>query len=201
MENVLVKEEEIKIELEEVIEEPINIELINITYHKLNNNWSFWIYTGDVNNWNFDDFIKLYTFDTIEQFWNFYNNLFKIGNFRHFNFYLMRGNNHPFNKNDENINGGVWSIKLTLEESMILWKELILLAIGENLLYKIKDGNNYINNGLSISVKSEKVAVIKIWISNNSFNNIGLLPKNIIAKYNNYLLYKFNNVTKFQRKK
>lgn len=179
-----------------VIDKDMELEVIKCDKLVLNSNWTFWIHTIP-KDWSINSFKSIATFNTVQDFWNIYNNLYRIGNFKHFNFYLMRDNNTPQNKSTENIYGGVWSIKLSLDEALKLWKELMILAIGENLLSIIKtEDGKYINNGLSLSVKSNTVAVIKIWISNNKYNNIGLLPNTIVALYNNYLVYKENNKKK-----
>jgi len=72
-----------------------------------------------------------------------------------------------------------------------IWELLSILLISDEILHK-KTESEYVN-GLSICIKNNSSAIIKIWISNNSNNSIKNLSKKIIDKFGYNIIYKHNN--------
>ena len=79
--------------------------------------------------------------------------------------------------------GGCWSFKKMENESAQLWEDLSVGIVGENL------ENNEDINGLSICLKRQSNSVIKIWNNNSKKNQINLLNKDILNKYDKDILY------------
>ena len=165
-----------------VNEIPNNVSYINKL--KLNNTWYLW-YHHHKNNWKIDGYKKIFKIDTIESFWDLYENFNLIGGIHNKQFFLMRENINPIWEDVHNKKGGSWSFKIPTFKAYDLWKELSIYIIGEMLVNDSMD-----INGLSISTKNEHITVIKIWNKNKSKNNISLLPKSILNRFANNIMYK-----------
>ena len=72
-----------------------------------------------------------------------------------------------------------------------IWELLSILLISDEILHKKTESESV--NGLSICIKNNSSAIIKIWISNNSNNSIKNLSKKIIDKFGYNIIYKHNN--------
>ena len=103
----------------------------------------------------------------------------------------MRKGVTPLWEDEKNKNGGCWSIKVTKDMASNIWELLSILLISEEILNNEQDSNFV--NGLSICVKNNTSAIIKIWISNNSNNSIKNLSKKIRDKFGYNIIYKHNN--------
>ena len=105
--------------------------------HKLQNRWSFFYNNPKANpmlSWE-EKLPKIYTFDTVEDFWSLFNSV--VGPSRlglQADYYLFKEGVRP--SYEENPTGGVWTFNLEkgnkkrLEES---WLHLVLGMIGETL--------------------------------------------------------------------
>ena len=132
--------------------------------HKLKNNWTIWIHDIYNKKWNIESYKKLYTFDTIESFWIFFNN---IDCYDKYMFFLMKNNIRPIWEDKSNIEGGAFSFIVSKNISKKNWLELSMKLIGETLTADNMDDIN----GASYSPKAN-VSIIKIWNKNcrNMFN-------------------------------
>ena len=90
--------------------------------------------------------------------------------------FLMKNNIKPLWEDNENINGGSFSYKLSNKIVISIWKELSFLLIGETL---IKNNSNQVN-GITISQK-KNFCIIKIWLKTCNLTNpkIVTYPKNL----------------------
>jgi hypothetical protein len=157
---------------------------------KFNDTWVLW-YHHSPNNWKLDGYKEIYSINTIQEYWNVFNNLNIIGGITSLHFFLMRKGVTPLWEDPKNKSGGCWSIKVTKDMAPNIWELLSILLITESVL---SDPKSYINvNGLSICIKNNSSAIIKIWISNNSFNSINNLHKKIVDKFGYNIIYKYNS--------
>jgi len=140
------------------------------TIHPLSSSWNLYCHSTSLkNNWEIDSFVKIYTFSTIEEFWNMYNNL----NFAHIlnysDFFLMRNDIVPRWEDSKNINGGAWSNRFKFREGLDAIQEVILSLIGETFFSSSTDTfeTNVEHcqkiNGMSFCLKNTLISV-KIWI-------------------------------------
>ena len=157
---------------------------------KLNDQWVLW-YHHSPNNWKLDGYRQIYTISDIQDFWNIFNNINIIGGITSLHFFLMRKGVTPLWEDPKNKHGGCWSIKVTKDMASNIWELLSILLVTEQVL---NNPDSYENvNGLSICIKNNSSAIIKIWISNNSNNAIKNLSKKIIDKFGYNIIYKHNN--------
>lgn len=139
---------------------------------KLNSSWTFYYHDPNDSNWKLDSYTKIYSFNTIQEFWALYNSIpeMQIGTGM---FFIMRDNIKPIWEDPKNINGGCWSYKISKKDAYKGWVELSIALIGENI---IKDTMSI--NGISISPK-KGFCVIKIWNNKNILSDVKLLSNNI----------------------
>ena len=150
---------------------------------KFKNKWCLWFHELFNNDWSIESYKKLYTFDNIAEFWMLYNNIKSLNNGMYF---LMKNDILPIYEDNDNINGGYWSIKIPNDDSLRIWSELSVELVRGNL-----DKKNIVS-GLTISYK-KKFYIIKIWIKDKKHNNLSNLDLSYInikkkeILYNNFL--------------
>ena len=127
--------------------------------YMLQSKWTIWGHKISDNDWSIESYKMIYQFQTIEDFWVFFNN---IRQFKDFMLFIMRGDIYPIYEDKMCENGGYYSYVVPssqLRDSLLM---LITKMIGETItdteLY-----NQVI--GMSVSPKGSK-AVIKIWNKN-----------------------------------
>jgi hypothetical protein len=141
--------------------------------HKLKSDWTLYFHNPELNDWGNESYIKIYKFDTIEQFWALMNKIPQL----HLStgmYFLMRGDIKPVWEDELNKNGGCWSYKVSKKDASLAYKELLVATISENICPK----EPQIINGASISPK-KGFCIIKIWNNDNKKTSKGLLEKNI----------------------
>ena len=152
---------------------------------KLNSKWDLWFHNLSNPDWSINGYTKIYTLETIEEFWEI-NMRMNINIIQNGMFFLMKEGIQPLWEHDTNINGGCWSYKISKKECYISWVELIMSICGETLL---ENKYNNIINGVSISPK-KNFCIIKIWTNNNENTSNSLLSKNIYNLNVSQCLYK-----------
>lgn len=150
---------------------------------KFKNKWNIWFHhTKD--DWSINGYRKIYTIETISDFWKLYNNWDKLGGINSKHFFIMKNNITPMWEDEENKNGGCWSFKIQEKESPQLWEELSLYLVSETIS-KINDDIQ----GLSICLKKNNHSIIKIWNKDTKNNNNKNINDEIINKYQNDIIY------------
>tara|TARA_B100001564_G_C20669611_1_gene685508 strand:- start:3335 stop:3856 length:522 start_codon:yes stop_codon:yes gene_type:complete len=157
----------------------INIRKLKAYKHKFKDPWTLWYHKIFDNEWTINSYKKLYTFNNIAEFWQLYNNHIYLSNGM---FFLMQNDILPIYEDENNINGGYWSLKVTNDNVSKIWLYLSLDLIGGKLDKK------KIVSGLSISYK-KKFYIIKIWIKNKNFNDIRYLDLEDIDINKDDMLY------------
>ena len=163
----------------------INIKIKKIKAFKLKCNDSYTLYYHNVNdnNWSYESYKKIFTFDNIAQFWILYNHHTNLYNGMYF---LMKNEIKPLYEDKYNKKGGYWSIKIYEQDVNKIWLNLLLDLVGNNLSKK------NIVNGLSIVYK-KKFFIIKIWIKNNKYNSLDYLNITLNNKKYKMIYNKFFN--------
>lgn len=122
--------------------------------HPLNTGWVLWYHTFESNDWSLKGYEKLYTFNTIEDFWFLYN---YDGNYSNGMYYLMRKGIPPIWDAPETINGGAWTFRIDYKVFWDFWQSLSMLCIGETIC---TDSTHII--GISYSPKG-KFFICRVW--------------------------------------
>ncbi|XP_064486897.1 eukaryotic translation initiation factor 4E type 3-like [Ornithodoros turicata] len=147
-------------------EEPLNINEYDDSIRvPLKTPWTFWVdktesrgvsaaqYRANLN--------KIYTVDTVQGFWQVYNNIPDVAELKlRFTYHMMRGERQPLWEDECNKRGGTWRIRCSKAHSPEVWKELLLAAIGEQLEGAMMPGDEVC--GVSVCVR-EKDDVLQIW--------------------------------------
>lgn len=157
---------------------------------KLPNKWILWIHNKK-NNWHITSFKKIYEFETVEDFWSFFNNMDSFIGLFESHLFFMKENIEPIWENEYNLNGGCFSFKKPINEWIKLFTELCELIMSGNF-------ENYETiNGISISYKKNNNMVIKIWNNDSKFNNLNNINKEILEKYGIDIIY-ISHITNHQ---
>jgi len=151
---------------------------------KLKNSWNIW-YHHILNDWTITGYNKIYTINTIKDFWDFYNNINLIEELNNLHLYFMRENVTPIWEDENNNKGGAWSILVNPDHAFELWEKLAVDLVSD----KIFDNNI---NGISINQKNN-IFIIKIWNNNKNKKNNIILP-NYLNCYGN-IIYKPHKCT------
>jgi hypothetical protein len=146
------------------------------------NNYNMYFHKVNDSNWDINSYIKINQIEKMDDLLYLFN---KIKNYTSGMFFIMKDDIKPIYEDKRNINGGVWTFKLSKKYCNVFWKEICLLFCKNELTNKKEDGE--IINGLSISPKINNI-ILKIWIS--KAKNINILKKNIKNLYVKDALYR-----------
>ncbi|RGB31826.1 translation initiation factor eIF 4e-like domain-containing protein [Rhizophagus diaphanus] len=104
------------------------------------------------------------TVNTVQSFWSVYNNI--IGpdqlQFRS-SLHFMKSGIRPVWEDPHNENGGAWSFRVNKSESKIVWRELLMLLIGEQFEDVVSKDDDIF--GLSVSTRFN-ADIFTIWNKN-----------------------------------
>jgi len=150
---------------------------------KLPRQWCLW-YHQDKDNWKINGFKNIYTIETIQNFWQLYNNWDKLGGINQKHYFLMQKDISPIWEDDNNKKGGCWSYKVHENQSQELWDDLSTYLVTEKLSSKQND-----ITGLSICLKKNNYSVVKIWNRNSKENSLALLNEVILKKWGMDIIY------------
>jgi hypothetical protein len=151
---------------------------------KLKDSWNLW-YHHILNDWTLSGYKKIYTINTIKDFWDIYNNINLIEELNNLHLYFMRDNVTPIWEDNNNKNGGVWSILVNIDHAFELWEKLSVDLVSQTIF-----DNNI--NGISINQKNN-IFIIKIWNNNKNLKNNTTLPS-YLNDYGN-IIYKPHKCT------
>ena len=137
---------------------------MNIENFNLESKWTLWFHKVNDNNWSLESYSKVLDINT------YYDLLFilkELDNITSGMFFLMKEDIIPIFEDENNINGGYWSLRITKKEAFDFWQKIVYYLVMDNItvdpFYKNKI------NGVSISPKINN-CIFKIW--NNNYNEI-----------------------------
>lgn len=132
--------------------------------HQLNSAWSIYHHTFSNNDWTIASYDKLCTVTTIEEYWQFMNNLPNLTNGMLF---IMRGDIHPMWEDPQNKSGGAWTLFISNNQLESYLINISAYMVCEKLLTSKNDDIN----GLSITPKQKSYS-IKIWNKTSEYASI-----------------------------
>lgn len=131
---------------------------------KLKHKWILWFHKVNDNNWSIESYLKVYE---IEMYNDILYILKKIENITSGMFFIMKDGIIPIFEDENNINGGYWSLRVTKKDAFEYWEKILYYMCIEKLT--INDTNENRINGISVSPKINN-CIFKIW--NNNYNEM-----------------------------
>ena len=155
--------------------------------HKISNNWTIWFHKIDDKRWTLDSYENIAEINSIESYIYYYK---EIKTFVHGMFFVMKENIPPLWEDENNINGGIITYKLSKSNSDKTWKDLTSALIGGTLT-----DNMDLINGISISPKINN-CIIKIWVNKSNMLTKIKFNENLDFIHTNIPIFKtFNNTS------
>ncbi|XP_021899599.1 eukaryotic translation initiation factor [Carica papaya] len=129
--------------------------------HKLDKKWTFWFDNQSKKHgaaWG-SSLRKVFTFDTVEEFWSLYENIFKPSKLlSNADFHLFKAGVEPKWEDPECANGGKWTVICSRKAILdIMWLETLMALIGEQF-----DEADEIC-GVVASVRQQRQDKISLW--------------------------------------
>lgn len=154
--------------------------------HPLNDKWVLWFHDPNDTNWDFSSYLNIYDINSIETFWDVFNNINK-SNVENGMFFIMREGIKPLWEDDKNKEGGCWSFKILKKNIFDSWLDVCVNCVNETLVKNINDAN--LITGISISPK-KSFCIIKIWNNDKNKNSKDLINDNLLNLNIKESLYK-----------
>lgn len=151
------------------------------------NEWTIWIY-DKANDWSRDNLKKVKSIKTIDDFIKLDKNLRNnCQNILNKHIFIMKNEILPLWEEKENINGGCWTFKSSIYDSLDHFLHIFLLLITNNFLSN--ELNNDIN-GITYCPKNNNICIIQVW--NNNFEKLSNIKHHFYIRetYQYNIIYK-----------
>ena len=124
---------------------------------KTRHRWTMWYHSVKDNNWTQDSYKKIYTINNLGDYEIFKDSIKRI-HLQNCMIFIMKEDILPIWEDPENLDGASLSFKITGNEIVDEWTDIILNVITEDIYLT---GEHNIN-GVSISPKKE-FNIVKLW--------------------------------------
>ena len=152
----------------------------------MSNNVTLWFHKVNDNNWGIESYEKVIDINSLDDFLYTYK---KINNFTSGMFFLMKDGVKPVYEDKHNINGGIFTFKISKKLCKNFWLELSYLFMMGQLT---KDEKNYkFLTGMSISPKTNN-CIVKIWTNKFSGLSVNILKDDIENLYLDEAMFRKN---------
>lgn len=154
------------------------------------NTWQMY-YHYDTQNWTSASFKRLATISTVGEYWAAVDALAKNSQLQAEHLFFMREGIEPIWEHKANHNGGCWSIKVDLRDSLTVLAKILALVMGETSMIS-PDGTNLSHciTGVSFCSKNSFNAIIQLWNSDRSLNKTSLLNSEITEPFMAEIIYR-----------
>lgn len=148
-----------------------------------NNKWCLW-YHYDTSSWSKNSFKSLMTISTVGELWTMVDSLLSTDNIMLEHMYIMRDGIMPIWEDPKNRDGGCWSIKVDLKDSLNTFIKILAIVLGENSLIA-ENGENLSKHitGVSFCSKNVYSVIIQCWCDDKQLNKVSLLNPKISENY------------------
>jgi len=130
----------------------------------LHTSWTFWIDKASRGSSAAEyqaNLKKVYTVGTVQGFWSVFHHIPEVYELPLRSYYhLMRLERQPLWEDPDICNGGTWRFKTRKQDTAMVWKELLLAAIGEQFESSVAQGDDV--TGLSVSPR-DRDDIIQLW--------------------------------------
>lgn len=128
----------------------------------LNDTWSLYFHDPYNESWTRESYIHVCSISTVLEYVELENQLKPF--IQKGMFFIMRDHVFPLWDDENNKDGGVFSIKILKANTFEAWRKVAAKVLGETIM---KDKSLWENvNGISVSPKKH-FCIIKIWMKNN----------------------------------
>lgn len=154
----------------------------------LNDIW-FLFFHDNSDNWDNSSFKLITTFSTVKDFCKIYKTLIEDNYWLKGMFFIFREDIMPRWEDENNINGGCFSYKISTQDANEKWFDLCSKVLSETLSKKECYNQNI--NGISITPK-KNANIFRIWLKDNDLVNPEFYNINI-SKFSTLLYKKHKN--------
>jgi hypothetical protein len=162
---------------------------MNTTHHELSNKWVLWAHLPHDTDWTLASYKKILGFNALEDIIAL-NQQISETVIKNCMLFLMKNNISPLWEDKMNSNGGCFSFKVNNKNVASSWKRLIYCLIGNT----ITTDKSLIDNITGITISPKKsFCIIKIWLTNCSYQNPKLLSQKIGLNFEGCLFKKHIN--------
>jgi len=147
-----------------IIDQPISLE----------NTWSIWFDRYKGAGLTVEEYAaslhQLGSFDTIQSFWRWYNNLPLTNKLRpRDSYHLMKNNIRPRWEDPANVGGGSFSIRVPKSDTDAAWLQVLLATVGEQFSRTMNEKDDIC--GVTVSIRRDE-NLITVWHRNATQANV-----------------------------
>lgn len=150
-------------------------------FHLLKNKWVLWGHLPHNTDWSIDSYIKIATFQYLEDAISITQSLPSIL-VENCMLFLMRDGINPTWEDPKNRQGGFFSYKVMCKNVHKCWKDLTYVIVGDT----ISKDNQFVDNVTGITISPKKnFCIMKIWMKDCSKQNPSLV-NSCLEELSNY---------------
>jgi hypothetical protein len=144
-------------------------------HHKLHDNWTLWAHLPHDTDWTPKSYKNIFTMNSVEEAITITETLPEIL-VKNCMLFIMREGIKPIWEDVKNRNGGCFSYKVINKNVYDVWRDFTYVLVGNTI--SANDSFVASVNGITISPK-KNFCIIKIWMSNCSFQNPDIITNQV----------------------